>query len=84
MAPPDVAELDPANVQELLLLLLLPLFGECFVPDVAVSVPFVAEEAALVLGGEMGVEEVERPRLLVRYDVAPGTLPADAGGVASP
>lgn len=37
-----------------------------------------------MLGGEMGVEEVERPRLLERYEVAPGALPAEAGGVARP
>lgn len=75
----------PCNDREVLLLLLLLLLpvGERFCEDAA-SPALLAEELVLVLGGEMGVDDVERPRLLVRYDVAPGTLPADAGGVARP
>lgn len=75
MAPPEV----PGNALEPLLVLL---FGERLVD--AASALFVAEEVALVLGGEIGVDDDERPRLLFRYDVAPGTLPAEAGGVARP
>ena len=73
MAPPAAA------VRAVLVVLLL---GERF--DAGASAGLVADELVLVLGGEMGVDEVERPRLLVRYDVAPGTLPAEAGGVARP
>ncbi len=61
----------------------LPLLGERFDAEDP-SPAFEAEELLLVLGGDMGVDEVDLPRLLVRYDVAPGTLPAEAGGVARP
>lgn len=42
------------------------LLGDRFDALLAAGAALVAEELLLVLGGEIGVDDVERPRLLVR------------------